>query len=923
MARTAKEDLSSHVDGPDQQEEASPAQTTDGADNRSKSSLDETSAHDLPQLLPLSHDHPLLNHDVPFNVDDFLMTRPNTSLVDLRTELRDYLGTLKEELVQLINDDYEDFISLRTDLRGEGPRLQRLLGPIQSLHGETERSKTELLEIKMAFEEKLKERSRLREEKALLHLLLKVSDLVGRLETMLRISDHQDSTNVTPDYSSMVVRDMTDSLDAIHFEGPYTRNVGEPDTKRSPAVGAKFLARVAAEFNQLLYHAAKARQKDCVFVEELRKNITKIEDTLSRDLDIVFSASLVAVISASPSTTAPPASRPKLIADLTECLKIYDSLEKWESAEDVIRQDIVQPFIRKTITSSALSAPVSPVMPRTPVADSLHVSRDSPILTIDSPITPFTPHHFYPTRDRSLATSNTTSQLSISTVGGLPSFTDQIHSEDPLTQLLSTVLRFIERDLIVPIELSERINSTRSTKIQKGGIKSVLTPTTNGQLGSTGEQVDCIANKSTRIEGGFDIMARVVWAEIARALIDQLGPIIFAAGRPDEFQKNYTIIHDFITAFEFTSPSVEVVNSIRSHRIYKAFERRWQLQVYFQLRWKEIIGKLEETLSQAPTMTTPQISAPFITAQGEAVVTALCTCWSSTVYIPELVHRFWRLSLQILHRFITWVDANIPVRKNPDLVPEKKNAADVAAQEDAHLRAFAFMISDILVVKSKAQKLFSQTIRGLLPSTSQEDDEQPPEEIFNETLSKLSAIIPPISDEMISILSVRCQDPLQYVRSIPTQFRAMSSRNLDLPQEPSYFIPNILKPLKEFLLEDGAPASQLKSVYGSGWAEEIFKSVVLKYSSYLIGMKKTYDSIRRYKKGKQSAFMLFGSTSRNQQLDEQGREEARIRAQMIIDVEALGQEASSLDGLINVQASEEYRELRELAARDDATSATS
>lgn len=109
-----------------------------GVGSGTESSIEEGPAHDLPQLLPLSHDHPLLNENIPFNVDDFLMTRPNTSLLDLRAELRGYLGNLKEELVQLINEDYADFISLRTDLRGEGPRLQQLLGPIHVLQSETE-----------------------------------------------------------------------------------------------------------------------------------------------------------------------------------------------------------------------------------------------------------------------------------------------------------------------------------------------------------------------------------------------------------------------------------------------------------------------------------------------------------------------------------------------------------------------------------------------------------------------------------------------------------------------------------------------------------------------------------------------------------------------------------------------------------------
>ena len=36
---------------------------------------------------------------------------------------------------------------------------------------------------------------------------------------------------------------------------------------------------------------------------------------------------------------------------------------------------------------------------------------------------------------------------------------------------------------------------------------------------------------------------------------------------------------------------------MRSHPVFTAFQRRWQLSVYFQLRWKEVVTKLEETLS--------------------------------------------------------------------------------------------------------------------------------------------------------------------------------------------------------------------------------------------------------------------------------------------------------------------------------------
>ncbi len=125
---------------------------------------------------------------------------------------------------------------------------------------------------------------------------------------------------------------------------------------------------MAVEFNQLLYHTAKAREKNCAYVEELRKvrsvprnphsarslmhsslpqRIINIEDTLSHDLDIIFSASLAGVTSGSSSVATSSAPKSKAVADLTECLRIYDSLAKWDVAEDVIRQDVVQPFIRK------------------------------------------------------------------------------------------------------------------------------------------------------------------------------------------------------------------------------------------------------------------------------------------------------------------------------------------------------------------------------------------------------------------------------------------------------------------------------------------------------------------------------------------------------------------------------------------------
>jgi hypothetical protein len=74
--------------------------------------------------------------------------------------------------------------------------------------------------------------------------------------------------------------------------------------------------------------------------------------------------------------------------------------------------------------------------------------------------------------------------------------------------LYNGILAFLDRDLKRIMDIAERI----SARIRR----------------EVGGAVD------TR---GFEVLANVIWAEIARALMDELGSALFAAGRPDEFRK--------------------------------------------------------------------------------------------------------------------------------------------------------------------------------------------------------------------------------------------------------------------------------------------------------------------------------------------------------------------------------------------------
>lgn len=116
-------------------EEASPPPRSPPSPPPSSPPSSPARSLDLPSLQPLSHEHPLLAAPT-FDPDAFLLSRIHIPLEELRAELREYLGDLREELVKLINEDYEEFLSLGTGLRGEEERLKRLEEPLQGVKKE-------------------------------------------------------------------------------------------------------------------------------------------------------------------------------------------------------------------------------------------------------------------------------------------------------------------------------------------------------------------------------------------------------------------------------------------------------------------------------------------------------------------------------------------------------------------------------------------------------------------------------------------------------------------------------------------------------------------------------------------------------------------------------------------------------------------
>ncbi|KAI0047760.1 COG complex component [Auriscalpium vulgare] len=827
---------------------------------------------DLPLYTPLVHTNPFFTAET-FNVEEFLLSRAHTSLPDLRSELRDYLAVLKEELVKLINDDYEAFISLSTDLRGEGARLARLQWPLAELKGQILESRQQLHLVQDAIQTKLKKRSSLRDEKTYLHLLLKISESVTRLESLLLIAAPDNASS--PQLKSM----------------PLTSTMSGEDAQddRSRGSRAKHLGRVATEYTQLLYHVSKAQaETQSAFVDEIQWRINRIQSTLSSDLDHFFSTTVLSLR----GSKLTEVEKTKRAADLAECLRTYDILGLWRDAEDVLRRDVVREFVKKTIYSGALQAPHTPLVPRTPFP--IRPGNPAPV-TASHPRMPYTPFTAFASSDNPFSAALASAPLLDET-------------DNPLAALYNNILKFIERDLKRIMDVAEKVSSKTSVK---PGLGTLVVPGT--------PQMKAVKADGQDRHDVFEILGNVIWTEIGRAIMDELGSVVFAAGKPDEFRRNHETTQAFIRSVQHLAPSAHSVEAMISHPVYLAFERRWQLPVYFQLRWKEIVTRLEDALSATKLEPSPSRDIdPFVLVPSAAVWSGISACWSSDVYIPALGHRFWKFTLQLLSRYRTWLESSVPrldpiakvaaterlstsagtppslTRSSTPNPTSEPGLAENAVADDATLKQLAAALTDIRAMETQAWKLWREEVGIMLPSASDEDepDDVSAEDALRHTLSTLTSLMPPMSNQIVAILTKRACDALLPVRSIPSQFRAMSNKKL--PAEPSYFVASILRPVKHFFsIGTGeGPGRALKAHYLKPYSEEVVESVAQRYMFYLTSMRKTEESLRRLKKGKKPAFSLFGSSTATKEDDT--RDEERISTQMILDVEAFGKDAESL-----------------------------
>lgn len=234
-----------------------------------------------------------------FSVDEFLQEHRNAATLEtMRDDLGLYLKVLRSAMIELINEDYADFVNLSSNLVGLDQSIQGIQTPLNTL-------KDEIVSVRTTLEDTMQEVNEYLEQKRHLHEHLKsVQSLTSARASMSKLQ-------------KLLAEKLND------------------DSNLSPML----LERAAMELVKLKYnlqfcqqHLSRLEQPNGLdkFDEVRDKLLAKVETHFLKVLD------------------------DKKIDQLERCLRVYCTLGEYCAAEEIFRKKVVGQHMHPIISEVSL-----------------------------------------------------------------------------------------------------------------------------------------------------------------------------------------------------------------------------------------------------------------------------------------------------------------------------------------------------------------------------------------------------------------------------------------------------------------------------------------------------------------------------------------------------------------------------------------
>ncbi|XP_047208155.1 conserved oligomeric Golgi complex subunit 2 [Girardinichthys multiradiatus] len=399
---------------------------------------------------------------------------------------------------------------------------------------------------------------------------------------------------------------------------------------------------------------------------------------------------------------------------------------------------------------------------------------------------------------------------------------------------------------------------------------------------------------------GYDFLVNSVWPEMIRGIEERL-TYIFNPGNPEIFYERYSVSMDFVRRFEQQCSSQASVKRLRVHSSYISFNNKWNLPVYFQLRYKEIAGRLENTISEG--LEAAPAGSSFHLHVSEVLWSCLVRCWSEKVYLSPLAHRFWKLTLQLYSRYAKFLDEVLSKTPTPEAPKElarplpssasstsSRTSLDEGGSESGgpaslSTKQLVYIAADIQKLQEKIPEL-SEMVRQRLEAIGIKNFAVV-EDALADSKVCLSSSIPSLNTRMTQHLTERCCRFLKSASEVPRLYRRT---NKDLPVRASAYMDNALRPLHQLLADS---TGLVNPQTAQEWLRVTLSDSTQKYyetiSEVLSSVKKMEDSLKRLKQARKG-----GTTAVNTGANGGPTDDSKIRLQLALDVEYLGEQIQKM-----------------------------
>lgn len=184
--------------------------------------------------------------------------------------------SLSRELLDLVNENYGDFLSLGSALRGGDEKVEEVRVGLLSFKRDVQAMRDKLEARRTEVEQLLKEKRRLRENANLGKLLLDFADRIEELELRLMIRDARNLQDTTDEF------DTESDLSGSESDG--SDDGGFPDgSATAPVVSLKKLEHHIQKYVYLTTLSARIGN-DHPFLLSQKRRMAKIRSTLALDL---------------------------------------------------------------------------------------------------------------------------------------------------------------------------------------------------------------------------------------------------------------------------------------------------------------------------------------------------------------------------------------------------------------------------------------------------------------------------------------------------------------------------------------------------------------------------------------------------------------------------------------------------------------